>query len=402
MRTQLFAAAAAALTISLTGAATASATAFNASPGATRAQTPCTTAQPCKLSFAVDQAFSGDDVALVAGGYDYFGADPLAVRPGVVLHGQPGARARIEQSAPYRDCDGCSTLELNGGATLRDVDVSQVEGAGAVEVTAGGVVIERADLRGRSRALTFADTDPNGASAEAREVVAYASDGVAVTANPGGATRYLENVTAIGQGAAGRGISVVSGSGRDATLDAVNTIARGSAFDVEAYAKPGATADGAGIDDVATVRMRYGNYRGGDKANEQTSDPAWPNARIEGFDHNLPDDPKFVSATDFHLAGGSPAIDQGRASGLNGTLDLDGKPRTFGAKPDVGAHEWHPAPPKDDNGGDAGGGGDDGNGNGNGSDAAQEPGAPQQPTRPTEPDHSAPAPLVIAAQTVTV
>src|SRR3954471_7140164 len=376
MRTQLLAAAAAAVTISLTGAATASATTFNASPGSTRAQAPCTTAQPCKLAFAVDQAFSGDDVALVAGTYDYFGTDPLAVRPGVVLHGAPGARARIEQTAPYRDCDGCSTVELNGGATLRDVDVKQVEGAGTVEVTAGGVLIERADLRGRSRALTFADTDPNGASAEAREVVAYASDGVAVTANPGGATRYLENVTAIGQGAAGRGISVVSGSGRDATLDAVNTIARGSAFDVEAYAKPWGTSDGAGIDDVATVRMRYGNYRGGDKANEQTSDPAWPNARIEGWDHNLPDDPKFVSATDFHLAGGSPAIDQGRASGLNGTLDLDGRARTFGAKPDVGAHEWEPPrsggedPPPARN---------DGNGNGNGNDPEEQTEGPNNP-----------------------
>ena len=102
--------------------------------------------------------------------------------------------------------------------------------------------------------------------------------------------------------------------------------------------------------------MRYGNYRGGDKANEQTSDPAWPNARIEGFDHNLPDDPKFVSATDFHLADGSPAIDQGRASGLLGTLDLDGFTRTFGAKPDVGAYEWHPAPPKQDDNGNGGNG----------------------------------------------
>jgi hypothetical protein len=402
MRTQLLAAAAAALTISLTGAATASATTFNASPGSTRTQTPCTAAQPCKLTFAVDQAFSGDDVALVAGTYDYFGADPLAVRPGVVLHGAPGARAKIEQTAPYRDCDGCSTLELNGGATLRDVDVSQVEGAGAVEVTAGGVVIERSALRGRSRALTFADTDPNGASVEAREVLAFASDGVAVAAQPGGATRYLENVTAVGEGPVGRGISVVSGAGRDATLDAVNTIARGSAYDVEAYAKPWGTSDGAGINDVATLRMRYGNYRGGDKANEQTSDPAWPNARIEGWDHNLPDDPKFVSATDFHLADGSPAIDQGRSSGLLGTLDLDGFTRSFGAKPDVGAYEWHPAPPKQD---------DDGSGQpapGTDDQQPQQPGGPvqpqqpTQPTQPTQPAQPAAARVVIARQTVTV
>src|SRR4051812_3153148 len=342
MRTQLLAFTCAALA-SLACAASASATTFNSAPTSTRTQTPCTVDAPCKLGFALSQAFTGDDVALAGGTYDFFAADPLEVRPGVTLHGERGsARPLIQQTAPYRDCDGCPILRLDSGATLRDVDVTQaVEGGGAVKAPADAT-IDRAALRGRKNALTFTDSNPNATPSGAREVLAVASDGTAIAALPGGPTVFLENVTAVGHGILGTGISVVSESGHDGTVDAVNTIARGDLYDVEAYAKPWGSPQGAGIDDVATLRMRYGNYRGGEHANESPSDIAWPNARIEGWDHNLPDDPKFVSDTDFHLADGSPAIDQGRTSGLLGTLDLDGLTRAYGDKPDVGAYEWQP------------------------------------------------------------
>jgi hypothetical protein len=228
-----------------------------------------------------------------------------------------------------------------------------------------------------------------------------ALDGTAIDARGGGSTVQLEHVTAIGGGAAGVGINVVSSAGVDETLDAVNTITRGSAYDVQAYAKPWGTADGAGIDDVATITMRYSNYRGGDRANEATSDPAWPNARINGFDHNIPDDPKFASATDYHLAGGSMSIDAGRSSGLLGTLELDGFQRTFGAKPDIGAYEWRPAPPApDDNSGDTTG---TDNGNGNGTQQPGQPDVPKQPEQPKPPvDPQAQPGLAIARQSVTV
>jgi hypothetical protein len=44
-----------------------------------------------------------------------------------------------------------------------------------------------------------------------------------------------------------------------------------------------------------------------------------------------------------HPAAGSPTIDAGTASG---TLDLDGKPRTLGSAPDMGAYEWVPTAPQ--------------------------------------------------------
>jgi hypothetical protein len=67
-----------------------------------------------------------------------------------------------------------------------------------------------------------------------------------------------------------------------------------------------------------------------------------------------------VSATDFRQATGSPTIDSGRTAGLLGTLDLDGAPRAFGAKPDIGAYEWTGEPVVDGGQQPGGGGQQDG------------------------------------------
>ena len=51
-------------------------------------------------------------------------------------------------------------------------------------------------------------------------------------------------------------------------------------------------------------------------------------------------DPLFVSATNFHLTAGSPAVDAGvNTAGLGVTVDLDGTPRPQGAAYDIGAYE---------------------------------------------------------------
>jgi hypothetical protein len=51
-------------------------------------------------------------------------------------------------------------------------------------------------------------------------------------------------------------------------------------------------------------------------------------------------DPKFVdlSAKDFHLQAGSPAIDVGAQ--LSYTVDFDGNSMPVGPVPDLGAYEW--------------------------------------------------------------
>lgn len=53
-------------------------------------------------------------------------------------------------------------------------------------------------------------------------------------------------------------------------------------------------------------------------------------------------DPLFVSSSDFHLTGASPAINAG--AGLGYTSDLDGKGVPYGGAPDMGAYEYQSAP----------------------------------------------------------
>ena len=56
-------------------------------------------------------------------------------------------------------------------------------------------------------------------------------------------------------------------------------------------------------------------------------------------DHNLTTDPGFVSATDFHLKAGSPAIDAGVSDGAP-TTDFAGATRPVGSAIDIGAYEF--------------------------------------------------------------
>jgi hypothetical protein len=71
--------------------------------------------------------------------------------------------------------------------------------------------------------------------------------------------------------------------------------------------------------------------------------------------NNINADPLFVSATDFHLAQGSPCIDKGTPSGAP-TVDIDGDTRPMGKTHDIGSDEagWRYYPDADADGyGDA-------------------------------------------------
>ena len=61
-----------------------------------------------------------------------------------------------------------------------------------------------------------------------------------------------------------------------------------------------------------------------------------------GTNFNQTASPLFVNlgAGDFHEAAGSPTIDAGTDSPLNGPFDLEGNPREIGSHTDVGAYEF--------------------------------------------------------------
>ena len=66
-----------------------------------------------------------------------------------------------------------------------------------------------------------------------------------------------------------------------------------------------------------------------------------------GSGNNQSGDPLFANAAagDLHPLAGSPLIDAGTADPANGTTDVDGRARSLGAAPDIGAYEFPPPAP---------------------------------------------------------
>ena len=62
---------------------------------------------------------------------------------------------------------------------------------------------------------------------------------------------------------------------------------------------------------------------------------------------NIASDPLFVNAAggDYRLQAGSPCIDAGNNAYAVGSVDMDGNPRIYNGRVDMGAYEWRPSVP---------------------------------------------------------
>jgi hypothetical protein len=151
------------------------------------------------------------------------------------------------------------------------------------------------------------------------------------------ATVDANHVSAYGHGDPGSiGIlSSASGSGSAATVNVRNSIIRNFGYRLVRNASSGGTANAS---------LSYSDF---DLLGQQADSGSGTTTQGPG---NIVADPLWVNpaAGDFHLQGGSPAIDAGDPAGLaagDSTTDLAGNPRISNGRADMGAFEVQIPPP---------------------------------------------------------
>ncbi len=306
--------------------------------GGASAGTCSTPATACSLPVALTAASAGDVVLVDAA------AGPITVA-GLSI-GKPVSLRPLDLAGPRPVITGTPTgptavIALTAaatGANLSGLDVRSTAAASAgpaVSASATGAIIQdslltsngaglvapagrptvrRTIIRGVTRGASMSGTLVNSIATATGTAGAAAVEGLS------GTSLTAVNVTAIAPNAGAvaiRAQPASSSPGSDgAAVTVRNTIARGTAADVEA------TTGSLAIDHSAVATTAGAGV---------TQGPG-----------NITADPRFVSATDLHLQATSPAIDAGVPDPLSAPVDLEGAPRVVGAAPDLGAYELRP------------------------------------------------------------
>lgn len=283
-----------------------------------------TAANACTLSTAFGGASAGDDVFVLGDRGDYSLGSSLVVAPKVQVHGINGRpRILIAGAFSFRLAGAQSTaehlyVESNGSNTTFALDGAGSKANDVIARNTSGHACYMQDST-LTNSVCLATTAGTGGSAEL--------DG----------SNTLRNVTVLAPGTGGRGIVAFgrSPSAGTVTDTFVNVIARGGS--------PGNGIFAESDDNVnVTVNVTYSNF---DSTAALTGNGSGtPTVNTDATDQTTAPLLVDVAAGDFHQAPGSPTIDQGINSPANGTNDFDGDPRTFGARTDIGADEFRPAP----------------------------------------------------------
>jgi Ca2+-binding RTX toxin-like protein len=310
------------------GASPASAAQRYASP--TGSGVTCSQPSPCGLETAIEGAINGDEVIVAAGDYGSAMtpiANDIVATAILSVHGPAsGPLPRLFSSAPDRGLG-----LLGAGSTLSDLQIehdSAIYGAEALTLNGSGTVGER---------LVIHHTGPYGAcyvtGATLRDSVCRVTGtgGAVLTGGSAGgplsATETLRNVTAVSSG--GLGISVFGGENYADTVNATNAIFEGTT-DV-------ATAESGAPPGTATVNLDHSNYDSVDTSLGGT-------VTAPGSGTNQTAAPLLVNPAggDLHQVAGSPTIDAGITSALNGAQDFERQARVQGPGTDIGADEFTP------------------------------------------------------------
>ncbi|MBJ7331605.1 MAG: hypothetical protein JHC95_17050 [Solirubrobacteraceae bacterium] len=288
----------------------------NASTGAA-----CSAGDPCRLKTALTGAGSvppaaPNTVTLLPGTYDADDYD-LFVSPGgqTILRGAPGQpRPTITGSDPAQ------VIRASGGNVLRDLIIEQTGTGSGLETLPGAtlpLLIENTTVRSAGAAALRLD---DKAIVRNSTAIASKAGGIAVSATVYGNTTRLVGVTALAPG--GTAISGFNALAAPASLELVNTVARG-AVDLEYGSGPG----------------------GGPLAVQLTTSAVRSSAEVPGAGSGPATGSRLDLAAltldaDGRPAAGSPLIDAGTVVGDLGDTDVEGRARSQGPVPDVGAFEF--------------------------------------------------------------
>lgn len=311
--------------------ATASAATYYASPGGSG--TTCSQPSPCELQEAIELAGSGAAIVLEPGTYtppiavfvnkaiDFGGEAGKAASTVIDLTGgSPGIDVFVNSAVAVAHdftivgADDTGSLQLVQGTVERVVSVRTGSTSAACEVSpqAGTVPVLR-------DSVCWVQASGSGVPAVAVSITCCVTAGTAV----------LRNDDFVSSGPEGIGLLAAEReAGTQLTVEAVNTIARGTGKDVEAEASGGGEAgvslSHSSFESVSTVGGAL--VSPSNAAGNQTAAPLFVDA----------------AAGDFRELPGSPTIDAGLTDPLNGALDLAGQPRAQGGctvATDIGAYE---------------------------------------------------------------
>jgi hypothetical protein len=324
------------------GAIPAAAAIRYAAPGGTGAA-PCADHEhPCRLFRAAEARFgaqAGDEIVLAPGTYvdengdmgentDEFGRlHDVELPPGVTLHGEAGAArpvlAFVEFAGSY-----LGGLRVVGGSKVSGITIV---GVGIIDLfslggnsVAEGVLVTSEGSSLSERPVPTACTV--GIGTVLRSSVCMSSDVGEAAIRAGGfpaAPAKLRNVTAVSTGPNSAGIEVGGG-----TVDAKSVIAEGTFADISAHAFGGATAqvnlDHSDYDNVFTLAEGPGSTA--------TITPVGSGTNIK--------EPAKLAGDGIHQLAESPTIDKGAVDADSGEFDIDGRRRSTGPAPDIGADEF--------------------------------------------------------------
>ena len=286
------------------------------------------TTGPCSLQRAVEMVAVGTDNVIIAQGAYMEGSDQLSISGGIHVQGTAG------QPPPKIFSSAVNAVSLTFMSTAQLTNVQ-------IEHTGTGIALEGSiNATGRISQVTAHSAIGRAClmhKSTVSDTVCWSegTDSPGVTADSGGASLTLRNVTAVASGGGTSSIGVLARSfapASNVSIDAKNVIARGNAFDV--------VANNTGTGGAA-VTLENSNF-----PNPTTVAGGTVTSNMANGNQSTP--ALFASAAtgDFHQALGSPTIDAGNnAADLLGTLDFEGEARIQNGTIDIGADEANPPAP---------------------------------------------------------